>query len=111
MAAAREGDFDRLLRLLAPEVAVTADDAAILVGTPARIQGRHEVATFFNGSARAALPVFVGDHPGAAWFHRGQAMVLFDFTIVDGSVRHIVFRAEPEVLAQVERRHGENRLG
>ena len=111
MAAAREGDFDRLLRLLAPEVAVTADDAAILVGTPARIQGRHEVATFFNGSAQAALPVFVGDHPGAAWFLRGRAMVLFDFTIVDGSVRSITFRAAPEVLAQVARRNGQNRLG
>jgi len=107
MAAAREGDFDRLLRLLAPEAAVSADDAAILAGTPARIEGRHEVATFFNGSAHAALPVFVGDHPGAAWFHRGQAKVAFDFTIADGSVRAITFRAEPEVLARVARRNGE----
>jgi RNA polymerase sigma-70 factor (ECF subfamily) len=111
MAAAREGDFDGLLRLLAPEATVTADDAAILAGTPARILGRHEVATFFNGSAHSALPVFVDDHPGAAWFHRGQAMVLFDFTIVDGAVRSITFRAEPEVLAQVARRTGENRHG
>jgi RNA polymerase sigma factor (sigma-70 family) len=111
MAAAREGDFDRLLRLLAPEAAVMADDAAILAGTPARIQGRHEVATFFNGSAQAALPVFVGDHPGAAWFQRGQAMVVFDFTILDGSVRRITFRAEPEVLAQVARRTAEHRHG
>jgi RNA polymerase sigma-70 factor (ECF subfamily) len=111
MAAAREGDFDRLLRLLAPEATVAADDAAILAGTPTRIEGRHEVATFFNGSAHAALPVFVGDHPGAAWFHRGQARVLFDFTIVDGSVQRITFRADPEVLAQVARRNGENRRG
>lgn len=111
MAAAREGDFDRLLRLLAPEAAVTADDAAILAGTPARIEGRKEVATFFNGSAHAALPVFVSDHPGAAWFHRGKAMVVFDFTIVGGSVQRITFRAEPEVLAQVVRRNGENRHG
>jgi RNA polymerase sigma factor (sigma-70 family) len=111
MAAAREGDFDRLLRLLDPEAAITADDAAVLAGTPARIEGRHEVATFFNGSAQAALPVFVGDHPGAAWFHRGQAMVAFDFTIVDGSVRRITFRADPEVLAQVARRNGANRHG
>jgi RNA polymerase sigma factor (sigma-70 family) len=111
MSAAREGDFDRLLRLLAPEATITADDAAVLAGTPARIEGRHEVATFFNGSAHAALPVFVDDHPGAAWFHRGQAMVYFDFTIVDGAVRSITFRAEPEVLARVARRTGENRHG
>ena len=58
------------------------------------------MATFFNGAARAALPVFVGDRPGAAWFHLGEAKVAFDFTVVDGSVRRITFRAEPEVLAE-----------
>ena len=111
MAAAREGDFDRLLRLLAPDAAVTADEAAILAGTPQRIEGRREVATFFNGSARAALSVFIGDRPGAAWFHRGEPMVLFDFTVVDGLVRRITFRSEPDVLAKVARRDGQERRG
>jgi len=111
MAAARDGDFDRLLRLLAPDAAVSADEAAILTGTPERIEGRREVADFFNGSAHAALSVFAGDRPGAAWFHRGEAKVLFDFTVLDGLVRRITFRAEPEVLAQVARRDGEQRHG
>jgi RNA polymerase sigma factor (sigma-70 family) len=106
MAAARNGDFDRLLRLLAPGAAVGADDAAVLVGTPRRIEGRDEVATFFNGSAQAALPVFVGDRPGTAWFHRGQAKVVFDFTVVDGLVQAITFRAAPDVLAVVVGRDG-----
>ncbi len=111
MAAARDGDFDRLLRLLAPDAAVSADEAAILTGTPERIEGRREVADFFNGSAHAALSVFAGDRPGAAWFHRGEPKVLFDFTVLDGLVRRITFRAEPEVLAQVARRDGEQRRG
>ncbi len=111
MAAAREGDFDRLLRLLAPDAAVSADEAAILAGTPERIEGRSEVADFFNGSARATLSVYAGDRPGAAWFHRGEAKVLFDFTVLDGRVRHITFRAQSEVLAQVARRDGEQRRG
>jgi RNA polymerase sigma-70 factor (ECF subfamily) len=106
MAAARNGDFDRLLRLLAPEAAVTADEAAVLVGTPREIEGRHEVATFFNGSAHAALPVFVGDRPGSAWFHLGDAKVVFDFTVSDGLVAAITFRAAPEVLSRVVRRDG-----
>ena len=106
MAAARNGDFDRLLRLLAPDAAVTADDAAVLVGTPRQIEGREEVARFFNGSARATLPVFVGDRPGAAWFHLGAAKVVFDFTINDGVVRAITFRAAPDVLSHVTRRDG-----
>ena len=106
MAAAKNGDFDKLLRLLAPDAAVSADDAAILVGTPRQIEGRIEVATFFNGSARAALPVFVGDRPGTAWFHLGTAKVVFDFTVNDGLVHAIAFRAAPDVLTRVVRRDG-----
>ncbi len=106
MTAARNGDFDRLLRLLSPDASVTADEAAILVGTPRRIEGRDEVASFFNGSAQAALPVFVGDRPGSAWFHLGEAKVAFDFTISDGVVRAVAFRAAPDVLSRVVRRDG-----
>lgn len=106
MAAAKNGEFDRLLRLLAPDAAVTADDAAILVGTPRQIEGRDDVAAFFNGSAKSALPVFVGDRPGSAWFHLGAARVVFDFTVSDGLVRAITFRAAPDVLARVVRRDG-----
>ena len=106
MAAARGGDFERLLQLLAPDAVVGADEAAVLAGTPASIEGRDEVATFFNGSAQAAMAVFVGDRPASAWFHRGAAAVVFDFEVADGKVRAITFRAEPAVLEQVVRREG-----
>jgi RNA polymerase sigma-70 factor (ECF subfamily) len=104
MAAAREGEFEKLLRMLAPDAVVRADEAAILSGTPERIDGPDEVAAFFNGSAHAALPVYVGDRPGAAWFHLGEAKVIFDFELVDGQVAGITFRAEPAELAKVVRR-------
>jgi RNA polymerase sigma-70 factor (ECF subfamily) len=104
MAAARQGNFESLLRLLAPEVQVRADDAAVLAGTPARIDGRQDVAGFFNGRAAAALAVSFQGRPGAAWFHRGHAEVLFDFAVVDGQVARITFRADPTALAQVVRR-------
>jgi len=106
MAAARGGDFERLLQLLAPDAVVGADEAAVLAGTPASIEGRDEVAAFFNGSAQAAMAVFVGDRPASAWFHRGAAAVVFDFEVADGMVRSITFRAEPGVLEQVVRREG-----
>ena len=106
MAAARNGDFDRLLRLLAPDATVAADDAAVLAGTPRHIEGREEVGSFFNGSAQSALPVFVEDRPGSAWFHLGAAKVAFDFTVRDGLVQAITFRAAPEVLTRVVRRDG-----
>ncbi len=106
MAAARNGEFAALLTLLAPDAAVTADDAAVLVGTPRQIDGRDAVAAFFNGSAQSALPVFVGERPGTAWFHLGQARVVFDFTVGDGLVQAVTFRAAPEVLLRVVRRDG-----
>jgi RNA polymerase sigma-70 factor (ECF subfamily) len=107
LAAAREGDFSRLLELLAPEVVITGDDAAVALGTPQRIAGRHHVAEFFNGAAKAAFGVFLGERPGAAWIHRGQVKVAFDFTIVGGVITGIVFRAAPEALASVRRRQGD----
>lgn len=109
MAAAREGDFDRLLTMLAPDAVVRADDAAIRVGTPSRIDGRDDVAQFFNGAAHAALAVYVGDRAASAWYDRGEAKVLFDFTLADGRVEQITFRAAPEVLATVVRRRGAQR--
>jgi len=104
LAAARKGDFERLLQLLAPDVVISGDEASVLAGTPARLEGRQQVATMFNGAAKAAMPVFLGDRPGAAWFHRGQARVAFDFTVEDGVVRRIDFRADPAVLATLTRR-------
>lgn len=106
MAAARGGDFSRLLELLAPDVTVSGDANAVALGTPARLDGRLEVATFFNGAAHAALPVFLDDRPAAAWFHQGEAKVAFAFTISDGIVRRIEFRAAPEALARVAPRRG-----
>lgn len=104
MAAARGGDLGRLLELLAPGAGVTADAAAVAAGTPSRLDGRDAVAAFFDGSAHAALAVLVDGRPGYAWFHRGEARVVFDFDVADGQVRGIVFRADPGVLADVERR-------
>lgn len=109
MAAAREGDFSRLVELLAPDAFIAGDEAAVLAGTPQRIAGRDQVATFFNGAAQAALPVYVDQRAGSAWFNKGEARVVFDFTIVAGVVQRIDFRAAPEVLAQVARRDGARR--
>ncbi|MEO7130520.1 MAG: sigma factor [Dermatophilaceae bacterium] len=104
LAAARGGDFGQLVHLLSADVVVTADAAAVASGTPERVDGRQAVATMFNGAAKAALPVLLGERPGAAWYHRGEVRVVFDFTVEDGIVTGIVFRADPDVLARLVRR-------
>lgn len=110
LAAARGGEFERLLELLAPDVVVSGDAAAVALGTPQRIDGRDNVAGFFNGAAASALAVFVGERPGAAWFDRGTARVAFDFTVKDGAVRRIELRADPDVMTNLRRRRGANEL-
>ena len=109
--AARGGDLGRLLGLLAPDVVVTGDTAAVAMGTPEHLGGRSEVARFFNGAAKAALPAFVEGRPGAAWVQRGEAEVAFDFTVLDGAVTRIQFRAEASVLAGVRTRKGQDQVG
>lgn len=104
LAAARRGEFARLVSLLAPDVVVVGDPVAVGIGTPERIEGRDAVAEFFNGAAAAALPVHVDDRPGAAWFDRGAVRVAFDFLVADGVVSRIDFRAEERVLRGVRRR-------
>ena len=106
LAAARGGDFTRLVGLLAPDAVIVGDEAAVLAGTPRRIDGRDEVATFFDGAAQSAFSALVDGRPGAAWYLRGEAQVAFDFTVVDGQVTQIAFRAAPELLAGVVRREG-----
>ncbi|WP_066907656.1 sigma-70 family RNA polymerase sigma factor [Millisia brevis] len=110
MDAARGGDLARLLDLLAPDAQVRADEAAVLLGTPERIDGSDAISAFFNGAAHAALAVYTGDRPAAAWFDRGVARVVFDFTLIDGKVAGITFRAAPEVLAEVVRRKDARRI-
>lgn len=104
MTAARGGEFDRLIALLAPTAKVRADDAAIATGTPARIDGSRAIAEFFNGSAHAALPAILDGRPVFAWFNRGKPMVVFDFEVADGVVQAITFRADAELLPTVVRR-------
>jgi len=106
LAAARGGDFAHLMELLAPDVRVRADAAALAAGTPERIDGRDEVAAFFDGAAKAARPVSVDGRPGAAWFQHGEAKVLFDFVVERGTIASITFRAEGDLLARVVRRDG-----
>lgn len=102
--AAKGGDLARLLELLAPDAVVSADTAAVAMGTPDRLEGRESVARMFNGAAQTAFPVHIDGRPGAAWLHRGEFKVAFDFTVADGRVRRIRFRADPALLAALRRR-------
>ncbi|MGN6162136.1 MAG: sigma-70 family RNA polymerase sigma factor [Marmoricola sp.] len=91
--ASRNGNFDTLMRLLHPDANVSANAAAIAMGTPARIDGRDAVAEFFNGRAKGVRFADIDGYAGGAWTLKGELKVLFAFTVEDGLVREVEFLA------------------
>jgi RNA polymerase sigma-70 factor (ECF subfamily) len=105
MAASRDNEFAALLELLDPEAEVLTDQAAATMGSQATyLQGNREIAEFFAGRAKAALPATLDGGAASCWQHLGEVKVVFAFTVVDGRVRQIELLADPSVLMRVGRR-------
>ena len=112
IAAARNGDFDKLLTLLDPDVVLRADAAVVeaasanqAAGAPilsSLVRGASTVATAFAGRARGAQLALIDGAPGAVWAPDGQPRAVFDFTIVDGRIVAIELLADPEDLGLLE---------
>ncbi|MCA6124809.1 sigma-70 family RNA polymerase sigma factor [Bradyrhizobium sp. WSM 1704] len=66
LAASRNGDFEGLLAVLAPDVVVRADEAAQRLGSLPEIRGAMAVAQSFKGRAQAARPALVDGELGVA---------------------------------------------
>lgn len=101
LAASRAGDFEALLALLDPEVALRADDAAIALGSWSGIRGAQEMATRFAG-VKGARPAHMRGAVGAVWAPGGQPRVAFVFTVAQGKVVAIDLVADPERLRQLD---------
>jgi RNA polymerase sigma-70 factor (ECF subfamily) len=102
LAAARNGDFDALLAVLAPDVVLDADTAAVGMGSPEQLRGAREVASMFSGRATAARSAVIDGAVGLVWLVGGRPKVAWDFTIVDGRVAHIDMIAASDSLDQLE---------
>lgn len=99
LAAARDGDFERLLRVLDPDVTWrthTAHGVEVLVGAPA-------VATDAQRRARArgqAHRVLVNGEPGiVAWSTTGRPLGVMGCTVVGDRIVEILSLRDPERLA------------
>jgi RNA polymerase sigma-70 factor (ECF subfamily) len=101
LAASREGEFDRLLAMLDPEVMLRADAAAVALGSPKEVLGARDVASTFSGRARAAQMALVDGAAGLVWMHGGQPRVVFTFAVTEGKIVGIEILADPDRLAQL----------
>jgi RNA polymerase sigma-70 factor, ECF subfamily len=101
LAASRKGEFDELVKLLAPDAVMTADVAAIGMGAPERLVGAAAVAEMFNGRAQAAEPAFIDGSVGFVWIVRGKTRVAWD-VITDGErITHIEMLAAEEIVGRL----------
>lgn len=112
LAAARQGEFARLLRLLDPDVVVRADAVAVEMaasrasaGAPELSEEMHgvdAVARVFAGGAKAARLTLVDGLAGAVVSVGGRPMAVFGFTVRDGLIAGIELVSDPETLAALE---------
>ena len=102
LAAARDGDFAGLLRVLDPDVTWRSYTAR---GVVARL-GAAEVAGLAQNGARAAAtvrPVLVNGVPGiVAWGANGKLVGVIACTVVDGRIVEVLSVLDPERLAAMD---------
>ncbi|GIQ77110.1 sigma-70 family RNA polymerase sigma factor [Bradyrhizobium sp. RD5-C2] len=99
LAASRNGDFEGLLAVLAPDVVVRADQAAQRLGSLPVIRGAVAVAESFKGRAQAAKSALVDGEIGVAVILSGTLRVVLRVTISGDRIAAIDATAEP---AQIE---------
>ena len=112
LAASRDGDFDRLVAVLSPEVVLRADERAVHAaavnrghGAPelaAEVHGATRVANTFKGRARAALPALIDGEPGAVWALGGRVQSAFVFTIEGAKITAIDIVMDTTHLAELD---------
>ncbi|HEY1972400.1 MAG TPA: sigma factor-like helix-turn-helix DNA-binding protein, partial [Pseudonocardia sp.] len=104
LAAARGGDLDALLAVLAPDVVRRSDPAALPAGAPAESRGARAVAgeTMVIGRrARFAEAALVDGAVGALVAPGGRLRLVLTFGIVDGRIAVYQVIADPTRLAQL----------
>jgi RNA polymerase sigma factor (sigma-70 family) len=101
LSAARGGDLETLLSLLAPDAVMRADLVGQQMGTAPEYAGAAAVANRLNG-AKGAMPVTIDGDLGAAWIAAGEVKVAFVFHVEAGLVREVELIADPDVLATLD---------
>jgi RNA polymerase sigma-70 factor (ECF subfamily) len=86
LRAAQGGDFQTLVQLLAPDVVLRPDAAALSMGSLTETSGAMEVATMLAGGARAGRRAVVDGLASIAWAPGGRVRGFVEFTIVDGRI-------------------------
>jgi RNA polymerase sigma factor (sigma-70 family) len=106
LAAARDGDFERLLAVLDPDVVVRADGGVGRPGLVSHTRGARAVAEqafSFRRFAATATRILVNGVPGGvAWAADGRPFAVLALTVKGGRIVAIDVLADPDRLAQLD---------
>jgi RNA polymerase sigma factor (sigma-70 family) len=104
-AAARDGDFDRLVSVLDPDVVLRADGGARRPSVTAIIRGAHEVASramTFAALSPYVRPALINGAAGVVVAPHGRPASVLGFTVVDGRIVEIDALGDPERLRRLD---------
>jgi RNA polymerase sigma-70 factor (ECF subfamily) len=104
--ASRSGEFEALLAVLDPDVALRVDKEALRMGArtgwlTSELRGARAVAGQFAGTAQAAQLALIDGVPGAVWAAGGKPRAVFGFKVRNGKVIEIELAADAERLEQL----------
>ena len=105
LAAARDGDFERLLEVLDPDVVVRADFGPLAPAPSRETRGAEAVARQAESYARIGLEyraVLVNGAPGMVTLRNGELFSVGGFTIRRGRILAMDILADPERLAKLD---------
>jgi RNA polymerase sigma factor (sigma-70 family) len=106
LAAAREGDFQRLLNVLDPDVVLRSDGGTERPQLVTLMRGSEQVAASaltFRRFAQAATRVLVNGVPGGiAWAPDGSPFSVVALTVRGGRIVRIDILADPDRLAALD---------
>jgi RNA polymerase sigma factor (sigma-70 family) len=102
LRAARDGDFEALVRLLHPDAVFEPDQAALRMGSRPKTRGARDVASALSGGARGARLVIANGLAALAWAPGGNIRSVIEFSVVDDRISAITVTADPNRIAQLE---------
>jgi RNA polymerase sigma-70 factor (ECF subfamily) len=101
LAAARSGEFERLLSVLDPNAVLHADRTAVEFGAPSQARGHAAVAEFCK-RAHGAVAALINGSPAAVWMPGGVPRVVFEFGVRGEKIAAVNLIADPDRIAQFD---------
>lgn len=102
LRAAKGGDFDGLVALLAPDVELRPDAAALRMGSLQPTAGAAEVGALLAGGAQSARVALVDGVAALVWAPTGDVRGVISFTVADGKIAALDVTGDADRIAAMD---------